>query len=78
MAKRDEEKTKLSATFMNGAALAALSIGVVTPLVAYFYGIPPISNDVGPWTFVSGVPVWTTVAIVLHLAARGILDALDE
>ena len=72
-----EEQAKLSAALLNNVAVAAVSLGVLTPLVAYFYGIAPISEAVGPCTLVSGVVVWTTVAFMLHLMARSVLRILD-
>lgn len=77
MRKRDEEQAKLSAVFMNGIALAVASLGGVTPIISYFYGITPIASEVGPGTFIVGIVIWTSVAIVLHLMARATLNSLD-
>lgn len=77
MSKRFEEQAKLSATLLNNIAVASFSLGVLTPLIAYYYGIAPIAETVGPFTLLSGVVIWTTVAFVLHLMARSVLRELD-
>ena len=77
MSKRFEEQAKLSAAFLNGIALAIASLGGVTPMISYFYGLNPIASEVGPAVFVAGIVIWIMVAIVLHLMARAILNALD-
>ncbi len=78
MSKRDEEQLKLSATFLNGLALAFVTLGSVTPLVSYFYGLSPVAIDVGPLTLAAGVAIWSSCGVVLHWMARSILDALDR
>ena len=77
MSKRLEEQSKLSAAFLNGIALAIASLGGVTPMISYFYGINPIASEVGPAVFIAGIVIWTSVAIVLHLMARATLNSLD-
>ena len=37
----EKERTKLLATALNNLGVATLTIGVVTPGVAYFYGVGP-------------------------------------
>jgi hypothetical protein len=40
MSKVQDEQTKLTATFMNGIAVAMVAAGGVAPLVAFSYGVP--------------------------------------
>ena len=40
MSKVQDERTKLTATFINGTAIAMVAAGGVAPLVAYSYGLP--------------------------------------
>ena len=77
MSKRDEERTKLSASFLNGIAIACVSLGGLSPLISYFYGLSPIVIDVGPITLITGVVIWSGVGFVLHLMARSVLNALE-
>lgn len=78
MSKRDEEQIKLSAAFLNTLAVAFVTLGGVTPLVSYFYGLSPIAVDVGPPTLIAGLVIWTSCGIVLHWLARSILNNLDS
>ena len=77
MSKRDEERTKLSANFLNGVAIACVSLGGLGPLISYLYGLSPIVTDVGPITLMTGVLIWSSAGFVLHLMARSVLNALD-
>ncbi|MCE1235459.1 MAG: hypothetical protein LWW93_03785 [Hyphomicrobiales bacterium] len=78
MSKRDEEQIKLSATFLNGLAIACVTLGALTPMISYFYGLTPVAERVGPFTLTFGVTIWTICGIVLHLSARSLLAALDR
>ncbi|PZQ49614.1 MAG: amino acid transporter [Rhodovulum sulfidophilum] len=70
------ERLKLSATFLNGLAIAALAVGGVTPLVQ---ALRTAEISPGEWR---GTLIAATVcfggAVVLHFIARMILGGLRE
>jgi hypothetical protein len=54
------ERTKLTAAFLNGVATAMVGAGVIVPLVAFTYGIPGAAPGstlafVGSCWFLAGV-----------------------
>ncbi len=77
MSDSNVERIKLSAAFLNALAVAFVTLGGVTPLVSYFYGLSPIAVAVGPGTLIAGVVIWTSCGIVLHCLGRSILSNLD-
>ena len=67
----DKEKTKLLATALNNLGVAIVTIGFVTPLIAFLYkaaSAPPIEAVVA----LSGI--WLATGAVLHVIARLILE----
>jgi hypothetical protein len=69
------EQTKLTATLLNNVAMAFVAAGVVTPLIAYFYGIGA-GAPIGVWRPSGGAAIWFLTGIGIHLAARRILRSL--
>lgn len=66
------EQTKLTATFLNGIAIAVFAVGGLAPVFSSLYG------DQGVPTFllaVSGVCFFT--ALALHYGARLVLRSLE-
>jgi hypothetical protein len=68
------ERTKLTATYLNGVAVAMLAIGTLAPLISSFStaeGVPTVATAVicSVCVFASGV---------LHLLARRLLKGLIE
>lgn len=61
------ERIKLAATYLNGAAMASLAIGGIGQVVA-----------IGFASSVAGVAVWTLISLLLHLAAQVTLGSLRE
>lgn len=65
------EQTKLTATFLNGIAIAVLAVGGLAPLVA------SLSGGVGLTSLIVVLGgVCFVVSLVLHLAARHLLRGL--
>ena len=70
----DNEKAKLSATYLNGLAIAVMAVGGFAPLVSF-----PFSGDGRSlWTTVMVVVICIVISIALHLIARRVLAGLKE
>jgi hypothetical protein len=69
------ERTKLSATALNGLVIAATVAGFITPIAAVSFRVPgPVSED-GLITLLVAA-AWLAVGFVLHLLARALLGRL--
>lgn len=72
-----DERVKLSATYVNGFAIAIAAIGGLTPLIA---AVLPKSSDGGlrafPWAIVGIALFCLGTSVVLQGAARRILGEL--
>lgn len=69
------ERTKLTATWLNTAAGTSLAVGVLGPLAGAYFGyagLAPLAFS----TFTGGVLLWLVAALLLHAAARFILGEL--
>ena len=75
MSKARDEQIKLTATFLNGVAIAMGAVGGIAPLAAVTYGVP--GSATFPATAVVGLG-WLAGAVVLHLIARRSLRRLKE
>jgi multisubunit Na+/H+ antiporter MnhB subunit len=73
MSKIDDERVKLTATFMNGIAAAMVIVGAIAPAVAFTYGLPGAAS--GKLVALAGFG-WALGGLVLHLAARARLGRL--
>jgi hypothetical protein len=71
------ERTKLTATWLNALAAATVVTGVIAPLVAVVFGVST-SGKVSPITFVLATLVWLLLGVILHMLARRILGRLRE
>lgn len=75
MAKVADERTKLSATFMNGIAITMVAAGSIAPLAAFSYGLPNAAR--GSTLALIGL-AWFAGGFALHLIARWMLRGLKE
>ena len=66
------EQTKLTATWLNGIAVAAVAVGGIAPFVAVAVGTTGVSS-----ALISAVS-WFSFGTGLHLGARAILRRLIE
>lgn len=73
MSKVQDERTKLTATFLNGVSVAMVAAGGVAPLVAVSYGLPSAVH--GPAVAVIGLG-WIAGGGALHFIARWLLRGL--
>ena len=63
------ERTKLAATYLNGAAIASAAVGGISQVVTT--GAPNVAS-------VAGVAIWVVISLALHLAAQAVLGRLRE
>lgn len=69
------ERTKLTAAFLNTVAATMVGAGAIAPLVAFTYAIPGAAE--GSILTIIGIS-WLLCGIVLHLLARVLLRRLRE
>lgn len=69
------ERTKLTAALLNGAASSSFTVGVLAPIAAAFYHVSGTSGVALP-TIVIGAAIWLVTAVALHLAGRYVLGKL--
>jgi len=74
MSKVQDERTKLTATFMNGLGVAMVVAGGVAPLVALSYGLP---GAAGGSTVAFVGAGWMLGGFALHFVARWLLRGLS-
>ncbi|MGD0110056.1 MAG: hypothetical protein ABSC06_39485 [Rhodopila sp.] len=67
------ERTKLTATWLNGLATAATAAGAIAPAAAASFGI---SGGQFGWRFIVGTVTWLSVGLGLHYVARRVLGRL--
>jgi len=70
------ERTKLTAAYLNTAASAFFAAGVVAPLAGAFFGWTGSGSPVSTLTIVFGLTIFLGVSVGLHLAARYVLRGL--
>jgi hypothetical protein len=69
------ERWKLTATALNGVAVATMVTGFVAPLVAVSYGVPSMSGSI----YLIGIAaIWFLTGIGIHIGARFVLGRLRE
>lgn len=66
------EQTKLTATWLNGIAIAAVAVGGIAPFVAALTGTASIPAAV------VGALAWLFFGLILHWSARRVLRRLIE
>lgn len=72
----DNERLKLTATWLNTLATAIFTVGGFGPIVSYGFGLVPESIE--RITVFAAAGTCLVVATTLHLVARGILGGLSE
>ena len=68
------ERIKITATWFNGAAIAALAVGCFAPIVAFITSTAHV--PLGDLNLL--VAAWLFVSVGLHLAARMVLRRIEE
>lgn len=74
--KREDERRKLTANWLNTLSAATITVGVVGPVAAAINSFPSASFHLG--TLVVGVAIWLANGFGLHWAARYILLGLSD
>lgn len=67
------EQIKLTATFINGLAVATFAVGGLAPMFSTVYG-----NNSVTWTLLALCGICFLSALGLHMVARGVLKGLDH
>jgi hypothetical protein len=67
------EQTKLTATYLNGLAIAIIAIGGIAPVFSYALGSMP---GLPAWVLATAAFICLIVSGILHLVARRILKRL--
>jgi hypothetical protein len=75
MSKIQDERTKLTATFLNGISIAMVAAGGIAPLVAFSYDLPGAAR--GPAIAFVGIG-WMAGGFALHFIARWLLRGMKE
>ena len=70
------ERIKLLAGALDRVSTAFVTIGILTPAVAYLYNLADVRRLVSPVVIALGSASWLIAAVVLHLLARRILGRL--
>ena len=66
------ERTKLTATWLNGLATAAVAVGSIAPSIA------AVSGTISPILAAGLALFWLFVGVGLHFTARAVLGRLKE
>ena len=66
------EQTKLTATWLNGIAIAAVAVGGIAPFAAAIVGTTSLA------TALVSAAVWFSFGLVIHWGARAVLRRLVE
>jgi hypothetical protein len=74
VSKVQDERTKLTATFLNSIATAMVVAGAVVPFAAFTYELPGAAS--GQAIILVGVS-WAVAGVIMHLMARRILGRLS-
>uniref|UniRef100_Q07V60 Uncharacterized protein n=1 Tax=Rhodopseudomonas palustris (strain BisA53) TaxID=316055 RepID=Q07V60_RHOP5 len=70
------ERLKLIATLFNTVAAAAITIGILSPILPAFFDGTLFTKDFSG--FGSGFVICICAAVALHLIGQGFLTVLDE
>lgn len=68
------ERIKLTATWLNGAGVAALAVGCFAPIVAFITSQTHV--PVGDLNLL--IAAWLLISVSLHLAGRIVLRRIEE
>ena len=66
------ERTKLTATYLNGLAIALFAVGGLAPIFSHAFGAEPRPL----WTLAAAAAICLVGSAALHLWARRILKGL--
>lgn len=78
MSKARDEKIKLTASYLNALAGAAITIGVLGPVIAFLLNLGDAQSKVSPWLLLAACLFSVGASYGIHMAARRVLDGLDR
>jgi len=78
VSKSRDEKIKLLANALNGAAGSCFTVGVIPPTVAVLINLGDAQSRVTLAVLVANAFGWLIAAVVLHISGRKQLDRLDD
>jgi hypothetical protein len=70
------ERTKLTATWINTLAAAFIAAGTVAPVAAILYGLSAL--PISPGRVAALAVACATVGVAIHFGARAVLGSLRE
>lgn len=73
----ENERTKLSASALNGVGIASIVAGFITPVAALAFGVPGAGGR-GPALTLIAAAAFLATGIGLHVLARRLLGGLVE
>jgi VIT1/CCC1 family predicted Fe2+/Mn2+ transporter len=71
------ERTKLTATWVNAVAVAVVATGAIAPVAAVAFGLPTLGT-ISTGFLPSITAAWLLLGITLHISARVVLRRLRE
>ena len=71
------KRRELTAAWLNTLASSTVTVGVLTPLAARFFGVSGSAGPVPTLTLALGVLIFLAAGMTLHLAARFLLKGFD-
>lgn len=74
----ENERTKLLAGALDRASTAVFTVGIITPVVSWFFNLQNIRDALGPGGLALFVVLSFSVSAGLHLLARRVLGDLNE
>lgn len=74
----NNERTKPLANALDRASTACFTVGILTPIAGFIYGLVDLDLAVERrWPMIS-VAGWLILAVALHLWARRVLKGLEQ
>lgn len=73
----ENERIKLSASALNGVAIASIAAGFITPVAALAFAVPGTGGR-GPTLTIIAAAAFLVTGIGLHVLARRLLGGLVE
>ena len=74
----ENERTKLLAGALDRASTAVFTVGIITPVVSWFFNLQNIRDTLGPGGLALFVVLSFSGSVGLHLQARSVLGDLKE
>ena len=73
-----QERTKLTASYLNTIAGSLVTAGVAAPIAAAVFGFAGAGTRIDALTLVLGSAIFLGCSVILHIAARALLKKLSS